>query len=508
MIYLRVRISLASQANKIVATHSETFHSEALLKRLVSQHIETNLRLIGFSKQSIVRKTLGIAVVVLVVVGFLFFAFNAFTDTRSTVPGLINFAVAACCLLAVDSAVNGREDTKILRDKIFDMVAKTRRHVEIDLRFILSQIKLGIQLIERSNKANREYEDEFGKSDSEDEDDEAFQARLERQEGAKRAKALQVYKVRQDIARKLVLADRMQTFDTARIWTTVPYEMNAFAEDGNPLDDQDQWEWASTSTRVSTQYSTTVASSSRRSKSQVSKSRLGLHQVAPGVQSAPESIGESASRADSYSGAPAGAQVNIPATQDVNFFDPEQHLLVLVLDHSEYENAQAQAAGVQQGEDDSKVLADFWGTGFVDREMDVEIVAKLAEALDCDPSRFGIQWSRLSGGEVEDVSSGDRAQDPVTDPAEAVLDTAQVEIQGAQDLVIDSQSLTSMRYGPVSMSENLGAGGDEDAGSEGAGTSIHEGPELSAASAGSRPGTRRVLGLIQRFESNHSVDRG
>jgi hypothetical protein len=49
------------------------------------------------------------------------------------------------------------------------------------------------------------------------------------------------------------------------------------------------------------------------------------------------------------------------------------------------------------------------------------------------------------------VSSGDRAQDPVTDPAEAVLDTAQVEIQGAQDLVIDSQSLTSMRYGPVSM---------------------------------------------------------
>ena len=57
MIYLRVRISLASQANKIVATHSETFHSEALLKRLVSQHIETNLRLIGFSKQSIVRKT-------------------------------------------------------------------------------------------------------------------------------------------------------------------------------------------------------------------------------------------------------------------------------------------------------------------------------------------------------------------------------------------------------------------------------------------------------------------
>ena len=98
-----------------------------------------------------------------------------------------------------------------------------------------------------------------------------------------------------------------------------------------------------------------------------------------GVQSAPESIGESASRADSYSGAPAGAQVNIPATQDVNFFDPEQHLLVLVLDHSKYENAQAQAAGVQQGEDDSKVLADFWGTGFVDREMDVEIVAKLAE---------------------------------------------------------------------------------------------------------------------------------
>ena len=148
-----------------------------------------------------------------------------------------------------------------MRDKIFDMVAKTRRHVEIDLRFILSQIKLGIQLIERSNKANREYEDEFGKPDSEDEDDEAFQARLERQEGAKRAKALQVYKVRQDIARKLVLADRMQTFDTARIWTTVPYEMNAFAEDGNPLDDQDQWEWASTSTRVSTQYSTTVASS-------------------------------------------------------------------------------------------------------------------------------------------------------------------------------------------------------------------------------------------------------
>jgi hypothetical protein len=70
-----------------------------------------------------------------------------------------------------------------------------------------------------------------------------------------------VYKVRQNIARHLVLADRMQTFDTTKIWTLVPneYGVDDNDKDANadtPVvnarpDEQAMWEWASSSTIAS-----------------------------------------------------------------------------------------------------------------------------------------------------------------------------------------------------------------------------------------------------------------
>ena len=80
-----------------------------------------------------------------------------------------------------------------------------------------------------------------------------------------------VYKVRQNIARHLILADKMQNFDGTKIWTLVPneYGMDDDERDANadtpvvnarPDDEQAMWEWASSSTVAS--HSESVKSSS------------------------------------------------------------------------------------------------------------------------------------------------------------------------------------------------------------------------------------------------------
>ena len=78
-------------------------------------------------------------------------------------------------------------------------------------------------------------------------------------------------------------------------------------------------------------------------------------------------------------------------------FDAEHDLVVLVLDHS-----QSNVMGVEDGDqaaeldEDSQVLADFWGTGLADAGADAAAVVKIAEVLGCDPSRLEIQWSRVT----------------------------------------------------------------------------------------------------------------
>jgi hypothetical protein len=177
---------------------------------------------------------------------FLFLGFNAFTDTRATVFGIINAIITFACIAAIDTAVNGREDSKVIRDKIVDVAASVRLDTQKELKFFMLQIKMGTELVKykrESEKIMLANYDQISESSSEN------------------AQNDDVYKVRQNIARHLVLADRMQTFDTTKIWTLVPneYGVDDNDKDANadtPVvnarpDEQAMWEWASSSTIAS-----------------------------------------------------------------------------------------------------------------------------------------------------------------------------------------------------------------------------------------------------------------
>lgn len=199
---------------------------------------------------------LGLVIAMLAV--FLFLGFNAFTDTRATVFGVINAIITFACLAAIDTAVNGREDSKVIRDKIVDVAASVRLDTEKELKFFMLQIKMGTELVKykrESEKAMLANYDQISESSSETPQND------------------DVYKVRQNIARHLILADKMQNFDGTKIWTLVPNEYGMDDVDderdanadtpvvnARPDDEQAMWEWASSSTVAS--HSESVKSSS------------------------------------------------------------------------------------------------------------------------------------------------------------------------------------------------------------------------------------------------------
>ena len=401
----RVKLSLTAQSAKLVASYSDTFPSEALLQRVVTQEIDTNLQDAGISLQVIARKTSLVAIGAGVILAFLFLGFNAFTDTRETTMGLINFVLTVLTLLAIDSALVGRDDPRMVRDKIVDVAARTRLETDKKMLFLIQQIELGIKLLQlhyaREQEISHEIQDSAANGEP-DEDEAAFSARIDRQQAQRREEARQTMRVRQEVAQRLVLNDRLQTFDSSRIWTCVPLEVDNVDAKGNPLpndEEQDRWEWASNSTLASTQYSTTQASSSRLSRSRAGKSRVSAHSGRqPGVL-APASVRDDLSHVDptdTPGGRAEAARVVSPEDSSQSF-DAEHDLVVLVLDHS-----QSNVMGVEDGDqaaeldEDSQVLADFWGTGLADAGADAAAVVKIAEVLGCDPSRLEIQWSRVT----------------------------------------------------------------------------------------------------------------
>lgn len=197
---------------------------------------------------------------------FLFLGFNAFTDTRATVYGLINAIITFACLGAIDTAINGGEDSKVVRDRVVDIAAAVRIDTEKELRFFVTQIKMGTEVLRAKRKSDL-LMNGIVESDKSSSGSESPSPRED------------VYKVRQNIARQLVLSDKVQFFDTTKIWTLVPNEYGMDDNDdvgGNAEDDeQNMWEWSSTSTIAShsTQRSSkqgSVAGGSRH------KSRHGL----------------------------------------------------------------------------------------------------------------------------------------------------------------------------------------------------------------------------------------
>ena len=205
---------------------------------------------------------LGLGVAMLAV--FLFLGFNAFTDTRATAFGIINAVITFACLAAIDTAVNGREDSKVIRDKIVDVAASVRLDTQKELQFFMLQIKMGTELVKYKRESEKKMlanYDEISESSS----------------GT--AQNDDVYKVRRSIARHLVLADRIQTFDTTKIWTLVPneYGVHDNERDANsdtpvvnaPPDEQAMWEWASSSTIASHVSHSTVRSGRTGSSSDV-----------------------------------------------------------------------------------------------------------------------------------------------------------------------------------------------------------------------------------------------
>ena len=208
--------------------------------------------------------SVGIAVLVI----FLFLGFNAFTDTRAPVYGFINAIITFACLGAIDTAINGREDSKVIRDQIVDVAAAVRLDTEKELRFFVTQIKMGTEVL----RAKRKSDLLLNATDK-------SQSSSGSEAGSPRVQNDDAYRVRQNIARQLVLSDKVQIFDTTKIWTLVPneYGMDDDADvEGNEEDDEQwMWEWSSTSTVAShsTQRSSRQGSVSGGPRS---KSRHGL----------------------------------------------------------------------------------------------------------------------------------------------------------------------------------------------------------------------------------------
>ena len=341
----------------------------------------------GMANQHIANMTLAIAFAQATLIVFLQIGFNAFTDTRDLYFGIINFGITAACLAAVDSAANGRRDSDVVRDRIIDVVASVRLDTEKELRFVMQQIKLGVELI-MVDRARRAAED----VSSDDEEDlirraEADEAK-KREMTAGRAKRSS-YMMSQAVARQLVVADKFQTFDSTRIWTQVPREH-----------DSDQYSWDSDSTKATTivtsegtsRPSSVTGSHSRRSRSRKS-SRQGSHRGTLSQAGSAHSDG-APPRQPRYLGEGADAKPVAGAAEPGAFHADEETLVVLVLDHEG-------GAGDVKGEidEDQQVLDNFWGKGLAEEQADREAVAKVAAALGCDPSRLLIDWSRITGGE-------------------------------------------------------------------------------------------------------------
>lgn len=394
LVLKRVHMSLEHQTTKMVEKQNRLAgqnFSEALLRRMIKQQIEKHLRAMGMARQHIARMTVCIALAQAILAAFLQIGFNAFTNTRDLYYGLINFAISIVCLAAVDSAVNGRRDASIVRDRIVDVVAGVRMDTEKELRFVMQQIKLGVELI-LADRARRAAED-LSSDDEEDlikraEEDEAKKREIMERKRA-RSEGRSSYMMSQAVARQLVIADKFQTFDTSRIWTQVPREHD---------DLSDQFSWAdSDSTRGTTVVSSegfSRPSSITGSHSRRSRSRRGSRRGSQrGTPSHAGSVSSGGARKPRFLG--EGADLE-PAARAVgpDGFNADEELVVLVL---EYEG---DGSNVGKRDEDQEVLDDFWGKGLAEEKVDLDVVAKVADALGCDPSRLRIEWSRITDREA------------------------------------------------------------------------------------------------------------
>ena len=305
LVLRRVDMSFEAQTTKMVERQNRLAgqnFSEPLLRRMIKQQIDKHLRRAGMSSQHIARKTLLIALAQGILVAFLQFGFNAFTNTRDLYFGLINLAITVLCLAAVDSAVNGHQDATVVRDRIVDIVAGARMDTEKELRFVMDQIELGVKMI-TAERARRRAEE----SSSEDEEelvrrhDEDMARKMEIME--KKRQKRNPYMMRKALAQQLVLGNGegagklLQTFDSTRIWTRVQDDQ---------LSDNMSWESASTKgTTVASSEGTRRPSSVTGSASRRSRSRRGSKASIRGTPSHHEA-------ASSHSGGGGGTGATIP----------------------------------------------------------------------------------------------------------------------------------------------------------------------------------------------------
>ena len=147
----RIANSIRARAERL----SERGYGEVPIEAVVSvldKTLEKILRKYKLTLPTLINQTVYLFLFIFFVEAFLFIGFHALTDTSDIYSGAVNSAVIAFCILALDRAINAKQDKEIQAQDINVMVKDAISESVKTIQFLSRQVDMGVLVMEAAKK--------------------------------------------------------------------------------------------------------------------------------------------------------------------------------------------------------------------------------------------------------------------------------------------------------------------------------------------------------------------